>query len=204
VACVSLRTDRPRHAGTPGSGPLIKGGVVIDQELTDVTNPETPQPTRGGLAGKIAGRFKAAAGAVIGDEQLAREGRLQQAQVEAEADAAVAAERARQAEAEAEVAGAKTENEIERERIANEIAEREREEAIEAERVRREEAAAAEAAQREKIADAQERSGEALADATLTAAERERAAAAREAALLHQEARQREATADTIDPEENR
>jgi uncharacterized protein YjbJ (UPF0337 family) len=46
-----------------------------------VTNPETPERTRGGLAGKLAGRFKQAAGSLLGHENLAREGRLQEAQV---------------------------------------------------------------------------------------------------------------------------
>ena len=49
-----------------------------------MTNPEIPERTRGGLAGKLAGRMKQAAGSVLGNEDLAREGRLQQAQVEAE------------------------------------------------------------------------------------------------------------------------
>jgi uncharacterized protein YjbJ (UPF0337 family) len=167
-----------------------------------VTNPEIPQRTRGGLAGKLAGRAKQAAGVVLGNEDLAREGRLQQAQVEAEADAVVAAERAGLAEDEAAVEAARTENEIERERLENEIAEREREEAIERDRLRAERAAQAEAAQREAAADLHERGQESAAAAAEDAAERERAAAARDAAELRAQARRAETVADTIDPEE--
>ena len=45
-----------------------------------MTNPETSERTAGGLVGKLAGKAKEAAGSVVGDDQLAREGRLQQAQ----------------------------------------------------------------------------------------------------------------------------
>ncbi|MDQ6605794.1 MAG: hypothetical protein M3Z06_04510 [Actinomycetota bacterium] len=44
--------------------------------------------TREGLLGKLAGKAKEAAGSLVGNDDLAREGRLQQAQVEAEAEAA--------------------------------------------------------------------------------------------------------------------
>ncbi len=44
--------------------------------------------TREGLLGKLAGKAKEAAGSLVGNDDLAREGRLQQAQVDAEAEAA--------------------------------------------------------------------------------------------------------------------
>ncbi len=44
--------------------------------------------TREGLLGKLAGKAKEAAGSLVGNDDLAREGRLQQAEVEAEAEAA--------------------------------------------------------------------------------------------------------------------
>ena len=43
--------------------------------------------TAGGLAGKVAGKLKAAAGAITGNTPLEREGRLQDAQAEAELEA---------------------------------------------------------------------------------------------------------------------
>lgn len=167
-----------------------------------MTNPEIPERTRGGLAGKLAGRMKQAAGSVLGNEDLAREGRLQQAQVEAEADAAVAAERADQAAAQADLAAERTENEIERERLENEIAARKRDEQIERDR-RQAELDAQASAQRDKAgAAAKKQLHERGADVAETVAQTERAATAQQAARLEQEARAAEATADAIDPEE--
>ena len=169
-----------------------------------MTNPDIPERTRGGLAGKIAGHIKAAAGSAVGNEDLAREGRLQQAQVEAESDAEVAAERARQAESEAKLEAERKENELERERLENEIAAREREEAIERERRAAEAAARAEARHGKEAAGQKERLQERGADLAERAAEAERMAAAQEAARLKQEAHVAKASADAIDPESGR
>jgi colicin import membrane protein len=168
----------------------------------DVTNPQTPERTRGGLAGKLAGRVKQAAGSLLGDKDLAGEGRLQEAQVEAEADAADAAQRASTTHAEAELDAARAENEIERERIANEVSARQREEVIERDQAQAEAAAQAETRQRKVAADAQRRAQESAADTTERTAEQERIAAVKEAAALQREARRAEATAEAIDPEE--
>jgi uncharacterized protein YjbJ (UPF0337 family) len=167
-----------------------------------VTNPEIPERTRGGLAGKLAGRMKQAAGSVLGNDDLAREGRLQQAQVEAEADAKIASDRARQVEAEADLEAARTDIEIERERLEHEIAARKREEAIERDRREAEIAAQADAHRDAAEADAQERLHERGADIAERAAEAERLAAAQETARLEHDARVAEANADAIDPEE--
>ena len=61
------------------------------------------EETAGGALGRIAGKAKEVAGSAIGNEDLAREGRLQQAAVEQEGEAAEAAAEARQREAEAEL-----------------------------------------------------------------------------------------------------
>jgi uncharacterized protein YjbJ (UPF0337 family) len=167
-----------------------------------VTNPETPERTRGGLAGRLAGRFKQAAGSLLGDKDLAREGRLQEAHVDAEADAEAAAQRARQADAGVALDAARTENEIERERLENDVSAREREEAIARDRVKAEQAAQVEAGRREAAADAQRRAQQSAAQAAERSAEQERLAAAQEAAALEREARRAEATAEAIDPEE--
>ena len=167
-----------------------------------MTNPETPKFTRGGLAGKLAGRAKEMAGSAVGNEDLAREGRLQQAQVEAEGDAQIAAERAKQAEAEAELQAERAENEIERERLENEIAAREREEKIERDRLAAEQAAQS-AAQREQAqTSAKQRLQERGADLVERAAQAERIAAAQQTARLDKQADDAAATADAIDPEE--
>ena len=46
---------------------------------------DTPERTAGGLAGRIAGKAKETAGSLTGNEELAREGRLQQAASDAQA-----------------------------------------------------------------------------------------------------------------------
>jgi uncharacterized protein YjbJ (UPF0337 family) len=53
-----------------------------------VANPNTPEDTAGGPLGKLAGKAKELTGSALGNDELAREGRLQQAQAEAETDAA--------------------------------------------------------------------------------------------------------------------
>jgi uncharacterized protein YjbJ (UPF0337 family) len=152
-----------------------------------VTNPETPERTRGGVAGRLAGRFKEVAGSMLGHDDLAREGRLQQAQVEAEADAKVAATRADQAE---------------RERLENELDARERQELIARERRIAERAADAVARREVAEADARGRLQERGADLAERAAEAERLATAHAASELERRAAVAEGTADEIDPED--
>ena len=54
-----------------------------------MTDPDTPsERTVGGVAGKVAGKAKEVVGEALRDDELAREGRLQQAQGDAERDAA--------------------------------------------------------------------------------------------------------------------
>jgi uncharacterized protein YjbJ (UPF0337 family) len=65
---------------------------------------DTPERTSGGLAGRLAGKLKDVAGSLTGDDELAREGRLQQ-------EAAAAAEARRRERA------AETDRELQ-ERIA--------------------------------------------------------------------------------------
>ena len=62
-----------------------------------------PEETAGGPLGKLAGKVKEVAGEATGNDDLAREGRMQQASSEAEAQARQEAAEARQREAEAEL-----------------------------------------------------------------------------------------------------
>jgi uncharacterized protein YjbJ (UPF0337 family) len=55
--------------------------------------------TAGGPLGRIAGKIKETAGSAVGNDELAREGRLQQAHVDASEEAAGEAAEARQHEA---------------------------------------------------------------------------------------------------------
>ena len=52
-----------------------------------MTDPKNSERTGGGLVGKLVGRAKEAAGSALDNEDLAREGRLQQAAAEAEQEA---------------------------------------------------------------------------------------------------------------------
>ena len=68
-----------------------------------MTDPEQRERTSGGVLGKVAGKAKELAGEATGNDDLAREGRLQQAQGDAEVDATKAAAEADQREAEADL-----------------------------------------------------------------------------------------------------
>ena len=122
---------------------------------------ENSERTAGGLVGKIAGRTKEAVGSALGRDDLGREGRLQQAQVDAEAQAARAAAEANHHATEASLQAEKTEAQLEYDRLQNAVAAREREQRIEGERddaerqaesqARREQAAAESQARRARI-----------------------------------------------------
>ncbi|MDQ3756248.1 MAG: hypothetical protein M3394_00115, partial [Actinomycetota bacterium] len=73
-----------------------------------MTDPQ-PHTTAGGLLGKVAGKAKAVLGSLAGDDDLAREGRLQEASVDAEAEARVRDEEAEQRRREAELEATKDE-----------------------------------------------------------------------------------------------
>jgi uncharacterized protein YjbJ (UPF0337 family) len=52
-----------------------------------MSSDERPEEVGGGLAGKLAGKAKQAAGSVLGNDELAREGRLQETQADTARDA---------------------------------------------------------------------------------------------------------------------
>ncbi len=152
--------------------------------------------------GASPARSKAVAGDTLGDEQLAREGRLQEASADAELEAQRRAEEAQRAEAAAATDAERAELAQEREALRDELELERREEAAERDRARAETAAEADAAQRAAAAEADRRAEERAAEATERAGRAEAAAQEREAARLEQEARAAEARADAIDPEE--
>ena len=95
---------------------------------------ESPQHVGGGVFEKVAGRAKAVVGRLIGNDDLAEEGELQQAKVQTAQEAAVLSDEAEQRDREAELAAEQEANRIERERVEAELAEIERDEQIERER----------------------------------------------------------------------
>ena len=92
---------------------------------------DTPEKTAGGAVGKVVGKVKEAAGELFGQDDLAREGRLQQAQVDAEVVAETHAAEAEQLQTEQQLEADKQENELERQRLRTEITTAEREAALE-------------------------------------------------------------------------
>ena len=152
-----------------------------------MTNPDQPvEETTGGVLGKLAGKAKAAAGSLTGNDTLAREGRLQEAQVDAERDAQRELAEARQREQEAELSEERNQLKAERERLQQEVAAEDREQRIERDAQKAQLEADREAARQQ------------------AAAEQRHQADEERAARLEEEARRLETTAAVIDPEETR
>ena len=85
-----------------------------------MTDSDTPRErTAGGLVGKVAGKAKEMAGEATRNEELAREGRLQQAQGDADRDAAKARAEGERREREADLEQEQVETKIETERPAS-------------------------------------------------------------------------------------
>ena len=163
---------------------------------------EEPERTAGGILGAVAGKAKEAAGSLTGNDDLTREGRLQQAQADADREAAGRQAEAQRKAAEADVQAEQAEVESERQRLQNELDAQRREERLVADRRRAEGEAQAEAVERKQAAQAERRAMENAAEATEEQAEQDRLAAAKRSIDLEQQARQAERTADHIDPEE--
>ena len=68
-----------------------------------MTDPKTTERTSRGIAGKAAGKAKELAGEALRNEELAREGRLQQSQGDADVKAAKARAEAKQRKEEADL-----------------------------------------------------------------------------------------------------
>src|SRR5688500_15372479 len=86
--------------------------------MPDSTPSET---TASGVLCRVVGKAKAAVGSVLGDEELQREGNLQDAAAEAEVVAAREAEEAEQRRREAEVVEQRAEAAAERDRLKAEL-----------------------------------------------------------------------------------
>jgi uncharacterized protein YjbJ (UPF0337 family) len=168
--------------------------------LTDHNNAER---TTAGLVGKLTGKAKEAAGSLVGNDDLAREGGLQQAQVEAETDADRFAGEATQQAEEAALAQEKNETDLERQRLQNEVAAQEREQRIGRDRQEADREASAKAERKRAEAERLRSAQESAAESGAERAERERLAAAKDEIRLEQQAREAEAQANAIDTKEN-
>jgi uncharacterized protein YjbJ (UPF0337 family) len=152
-----------------------------------------------GLVDKLAGKVKAAAGNVAGDQDLAEEGKLQQAKG---ARADEAARRAAEAEQAADETRTKAELEshaVEHARLQAEIDEAERLDDIERQRHAEEARAASLADKRSDVAGRLEEEEQSALDRQEQVVEVEEALAQRRADEIERQAAQSERAADTLD-----
>src|SRR5215207_3345668 len=156
----TLRAARGAPSPRVHDVPLMES----DTKGQDMTGSGSSERTTGGLAGKVAGKAKEVVGETTDNEQLAREGRLQQEQVDAARDAERERREATRAEQEAQLEREKAESRREREEIAAEVEQREAEEAAERDRKAAEQRAQRQASEEVRDAKAAERTEEAIAE----------------------------------------
>ena len=168
-----------------------------------MSSPDVPETTWGGMLGKVLGRVKEVAGELVRNDDLAREGRLQQAQADAQAVAQRRAGETNELENEQQLEAAQHENALERERLRAEIAESDRDAVLEATRQQRQ----LEAAEREVLevreAERKRRAGERAAATAEHSALSDRVSEEQRISRTEQNARRAERTADIVDPEDN-
>lgn len=182
-------------------GKAVTKSRDVETGVASMSETERTEKTAGGLLGQIVGKAKAAVGSLVGNEDLQREGNLQNAHAEAEVLAERERQEAEQRKQEATVAEQRAEAAAERDRLRAELEAEERREKIEEAAARTEASLAADAARKKATADAREATQEAAADAAERAAMQRRAADNAAARKLEEEARRAELEADTIAPE---
>lgn len=165
---------------------------------------DTDEKTAGGVAGSLIGKAKEAAGSLIGDDDLRREGALQRAHSEVARNAEAKLAEAKQDEVRAEVEIALSENEVERERLRSEVDAERRKEKIEQDRRQAELAATQQETAESHAAEAERARVESVSHAHEEQAVQSLSTDGARAARLAQEAERAETRAEKIDPEENR
>jgi uncharacterized protein YjbJ (UPF0337 family) len=166
-----------------------------------MSEPESAETTAGGAVGHVLGKLKSAVGSLVGNDELQREGNLQQAQVESEAEAVHEREGAALRREELDVVERKAEAAAERERLQAEVDTEDRKERIEQDAAQREHEIAVGAAREQSAIEQYEAATHQTAESLEVDAVRRRAQNGVEIARLEQAARQAELKADTIDPE---
>lgn len=159
---------------------------------------ETPEP-HGGVVDKLAGKAKQAVGRIVGDENLAEEGALQERKADTAKDATRLTAEALQAEREADLAAEQEANRLEQARIEAELAEQSRADEVEREERAERAAVAADIHRKEAIAVQQEQAAEARLDRKEGDVVAELIDGAQEAAEIDEDARRAEAAADALD-----
>jgi uncharacterized protein YjbJ (UPF0337 family) len=169
-----------------------------------LTQNSDKEKTSGGLVGKAVGKVKETIGSVTDNDDLAREGRLQQAQSDAETQAREAHAEANRRDAAAENHRELAETEEERQRLENEVASALSKRRAEAERRQTDANASIQAAERKAEVSEQRDSERSAAENSERRAEEAQIGAAQDALKLQRDARRLEDRADTVDPEENK
>jgi uncharacterized protein YjbJ (UPF0337 family) len=167
-----------------------------------VSERDSGERTTGGLVGKAVGKAKEVLGGATDNDELAREGRLQQVQSEAGLEAEQTAEQARDREARGALEERSAEAGAERDQLRAEAEAQEREEQIDRDREVAQERAASQAAKERAGADAQLQNETRQANDSVRDAEQERIAAAEQLNRLEREAHEAERRARNLDPTE--
>src|ERR1700704_5992918 len=144
--------------------------------------PESTETTAGGLLGRVIGKAKAAVGGLVGNDDLKREGNLQQAQSEAEEQAAREERAADLRRQEVAIEEQRAEAAAERDRLRTELEAEDAKERIEENETQREQAIAFAALQEEAAIKEREELQERASHATEAAALHRRAVDAAEVA----------------------
>lgn len=133
-----------------------------------MTHSEGTNASGNSVFDKVAGKAKEVVGAVIGDEDLAQEGELQQEKARAAKAAVELTAEAEQREAEAELKAEITQNRLEQQQVAADLAERTREQQLERERAATQAAVDREALEREAAVRREQLAAERAIDAQET------------------------------------
>jgi uncharacterized protein YjbJ (UPF0337 family) len=176
-------------------------GIPFHLRSLAMSESDHPEEVAGGVFGKVVGKAKSAVGSLVGNEELQREGNLQQAKVEADADAEreqAAAEVRRQ---QAELLEQRADAAAERDRLRTELQAEEQADRIREHAAEREMNIQATTARAQETIHARAQAQERAADGLEAEALRQRAEEAAHVAQLEREALAAETTAATIDPE---
>jgi uncharacterized protein YjbJ (UPF0337 family) len=153
----------------------------------------------GGLFERVIGKTKEAVGNLIGNDDLATEGELQQTKADKAAEAERLAAEAEHAEKKAEVTAEAEANRIEQQRVQGDLAERERLQQVAREKAQAKVEVERQAARREEAIERQAEAEEKTIQRHEVDAVAERIDGQAEAAEIAQEAKRAEAAADALD-----
>jgi uncharacterized protein YjbJ (UPF0337 family) len=166
-----------------------------------MSDPERSEEVAGGALGKVVGKAKSAIGSLIGNDELQREGNLQQATIEAEADAERERAAAEARREEAALLEERADASAERDRLRTELQADEQVDRARENAADREKSIQATAAREQVAIQARAQSRLRTADSLEERALLQRAEDAAHAAQLEREALAAERRATSIDPE---